>query len=159
MLLWKGVSAGMDAFQQGCNQGWSKGRGKTEAPTVGCGMSMNMSHLTMSKRSNKPVGTIPTYGVPSASFMMIGGILRGCRFTTPLVVPQYNCVTLSFPFPTFIERGMAGQQPVVRVSRCFTATRSNRLLVKPSSMTDGNEPTEHPFSIQCLTPKLQFNEH
>ena len=101
-------------------------------------MSMNMSHLTMNKRSNKPDVTIPTYGVLSASFTMTGGIPRGgCQITTPFAVPQYNCVRLSFPFPTFIERDMAGQHPVVRVSRCFTATRSNRLLANPSSMTDG----------------------
>lgn len=40
-------------------------------------MSMNMSHLTMNKRSNKPDVTIPTYGVLSASFTMTGGIPRG----------------------------------------------------------------------------------
>ena len=88
-------------------------------------MMMNVSHLTMSKRSNKPVGTIPTYGVPSASFMMTGGILKGCRFTTPFVVPQYNCIMFPFLFPTFMKGKSAGQQPVVRVSRYFTATRSN----------------------------------
>ena len=88
-----------------------------------------MSHLTMSKRSNKPVGTIPTYGVPSASFMMTGGILMGVSFHHSLAVPQYNSVTLSFLFPAFMKGKSAGQQPVVRVSRCLMATHSNRLLV------------------------------
>lgn len=104
-----------------------------------------MSHLTMSKRNNKPAGTIPTYGVPSASLPMTDGTPRGCQITTPFAVPLYNCVMLSFPFPTFMKSKRIGQQPVVRVSCCFTATRSNRLLVNPSTMTDGNKPTEHPI--------------
>ena len=108
-------------------------------------MSMNVSHLKMSKRSNKPAGTIPTYGVPSASFTMTGGIPRGCCLTTPFAVPPYNCVMLSFPFPTFMKSKGARQQPVAQVSCSFTASPSNRLLAKPSSMTDGNEPTEHPI--------------
>jgi len=110
----------------------------------------------MSKRSNKPVGTIPTYGVPSASFTMTGGIPRGCQITTPFAVPQYNCVRLSLPFPTFMKGKIAGQQPVVRVSCSFTATPSNRLLVKPTSMTDGNEPTEHPIFNSMSNSKISI---
>ena len=90
-------------------------------------MSMNMFHLTMSKPSNKPVGTIPTYGVPSASFLMTGGIPRGCQFNTPFAVPLYNSVMLPIPFPTLMEIKRARLQPVVRVSRYLTATRTNRL--------------------------------
>lgn len=104
-----------------------------------------MSHLTMSKRNNKPAGTIPTYGVPSASIPMTDGIPRGCQITTPFAVPLYDFVKLSFPFPTFMKSKRTGQRPVVRVSRCFTATPSNRLLECSSSTTDGNEPTEHPI--------------
>lgn len=144
----------MDAFQQSSNQRLSKGRSKTEAPTVGCGMSMNMSHLTMTKRSNNPAGTIPNYGVPSASLQMTGGIPRGCQITTPFAVPLYNCVMLSFPFPVFMKGKSAGQQPVVRVSCCFMATPSNRLLANPSSMTDGNEPTEHPIFKSMSNSKI-----
>ncbi len=104
-----------------------------------------MSHLTMSKRNNKPAGTILIYGVPSASIPMTDGMPSGCQIITPFAVPLYNCLRLSFPFPTFMKSKRTGQQPVVRVSRCFTATPSNRLLANPSSMTDGNEPTEHPI--------------
>lgn len=108
-------------------------------------MSMNVSHLTMSRWSNKPAGTIPTYGVPSASIPMTDGIPRGCQITTPFAVPLYNCGRLSFLFPTFMKSKRTGQRPVVCVSCCFAATPSNRLLAKPSSTTDGNEPTEHPI--------------
>ena len=90
-------------------------------------MSMNIPHPTLSKPSNKPVGTIPTYGVPSASFLMTGGVPRGCQFNTPFTVPLYNCVMLSFPFPTLMESKKAGLQSVVRMSRYLTATRTNRL--------------------------------
>ena len=91
-------------------------------------MSMNMPHPTISKPNNKPVGTIPTYGVPSASFLMTGGIPRGGgQFTTPFAVPLYNSVMLPIPFPTLMQIKRAGLQPVVRVSRYLTATRTNRL--------------------------------
>ena len=90
-------------------------------------MSMNIPHPTLSKPSNKPVGTIPTYGVPSASFLMTGGVPRGCQFTTPYAVPPYNWVMLPFPFPTLMESKKAGLQSVVRMSRYLTATRTNRL--------------------------------
>ena len=101
-----------------------------------------------------PDGTFPTYVVPSASFPMTGGMTRECQFTITFVVPLYNCVTLSFPFPTFVENKRAGQQPVIRVRRGFTSTRSNRLLVNPSSMTDGDEPTGHSLFNSMLNFKI-----
>ena len=115
---------------------------------------MNMSHLTISKRSNMPDGTFPTYVVPSASFPMTGGTPRGCHRTTPFAVPLYYCVTPHFPFPTFVKGERAGQQPVGSMFCCFTATRSNRLLVNPSSITDGDEPTGHSLFNSMLNFKI-----
>lgn len=117
-------------------------------------MNLGMSHLRTSQRSNKPVGAIPTYGVPPAYFQMTGGIPSGYQFTTPFAVSLYNCVMLPFPYPTSMESERAKQQAVVRVSRYSTATRSNRLLENPSSMTDGYEPTEHPLFNAMSNSKI-----
>ena len=64
-------------------------------------MSMNMPHPTISKPNNKPVGTIPTYGVPSASFLMTGGIPRGGSIYHSLYCTsiQLRHALISFPYP------------------------------------------------------------
>ena len=86
-------------------------------------MSMNMSHLTMSKPSNKPVGTIPTYGVPSASFLITGGIPRG-EVNLPLlcctsIQQRHAPNSFSYPYANQKSRATASCS-VVPLSHGYT---------------------------------------